>query len=274
MKKNLSRLLDFILPILPFAAGMISYYPFYKYETAEKYPVLAAIYSSLKLYAGATEGNIKLTLLLHLARFAAMYFSLSIIIRILDKSKKILNYFKAGFENNYIVYGGSVHAKHLCDSIGKLHCIKGGDEDDEFIDNGRCYVLMLSDDNANLEFYAKHYEEMRNSKVYIQLENISRQNIIRDNLITFSISECCARLYWREYYPVASEKIAVIGFGNIGQNILTFGLQMNIIDPGQHFEYHIWGKSDEFCSLYRELDKIEGDKLYIVQCGTHYHQEK
>lgn len=254
---RIKSVLKIALIASPFVIGVIFYYPYYN-EPGGRYPLLDAAYAALKLYTGDAVEGIDTPLILHIAKFAAMFFALSLIISVLDKSKQLLDYFRAGSEKNYVVYGRSAHAAHLCRSIGSNRCVSGVDE---FIENGRNYVLMFSDDNKNLEFYAENYDKMKDNNVYIRLENIKRQNIDCKNVVTFSIYECCARLYWRENYPVSSEKIALIGFGCLGQNMLTFGLQMNIIDRDQHFEYHIWGESGEFRELYRELDRIDLDEI-------------
>jgi hypothetical protein len=120
---------------------------------------------------------------------------------------------------------------------------------------------MFGDDETNISFYADNYEAMKDSNVTIMLENVERQNIRNNKITVFNIPECCARFYWKKFYPTKSEKIAIIGFGKVGQNILTFGLQMNIISPDQHFEYHIWGNSEEFVSLHTQLDKMQPDEV-------------
>ena len=81
--------------------------------------------------------------------------------------------------------------------------------------------------------------------MYIMLDNVSRQNIENHLITVFSIVENCARQYWKNNPVEKSEKIAIVGFGNTGENILLYGLQVNLIDPDQRFEYHIYGN----CSI-------------------------
>lgn len=99
------------------------------------------------------------------------------------------------------------------------------------------------------------------------LEDISRQNIENPLVTVFSIAENCARQYWKDYPVVRNEKIAVIGFENVGKNILLYGLQMNLIDPGQHFEYHIYGDGTEFRQEHTRLDRMDPDEIIFHDDG-------
>lgn len=105
------------------------------------------------------------------------------------------------------------------------------------------------------------------------LEDISRQNIENSMITVFDIAENCARQYWKDYPVEKSEKIAVIGFENIGQNILVYGLQINIIDPEQHFTYHIYGDGREFRREHTKLDQMMPDEIIFHDDGVYTYEE-
>lgn len=244
-----------IFAVFPFVEAFYYYIPFFL-EKETNYPILDAIYSSLKIYSGVLESDMDITLGLHIARFMGMSITLSILISALNKLSDIMNRLRLISKDSYIVYGSSVYASKLCDDIGKRHIVTNNGD---FIRGAHNYVLMFPNDTQNLEFYAKHADKMKNSKVVMMLEDTERQSIMCNDVISFSIPECCARFFWKKYYPVKSEKIGLIGFGRTGQNLLTFGLQMNIISPDQHFEYHIWGDPEEYRCLHGGLDKMDPD---------------
>ena len=61
MKKNfriLTKFLSIIYKILPFFGGMYCYYPAFKGQNERIYPLLDAVYASLKLSGGSTEGGV------------------------------------------------------------------------------------------------------------------------------------------------------------------------------------------------------------------------
>lgn len=264
-QKKMQSFLKILYSIFPFFVSLYFHIPYF-YNKQTKYPFLDSLYAAIKIYSGSIEDGIEMTLLLHIVRFMALTITLSILIKALYRISDIMQRLCLLSEKSYLVYGSSPYASKLCSDIGKIHCVRY--ENDHFV-KAPNYVLMFPDDEQNLEFYATNYELMKNSRVYILLEDIERQNFINTDVSVFSIPECAARLYWKEHYPVSSEKIGIIGFGKTGEHILTFGLQMNIISPYQHFEYHIWGDSEEFISLHKGIDKMDPDEI-IFHSGKWY----
>ena len=253
-----------IYKILPFFIGMYCYYPVFKEQKERIYPFLDTVYSSIKLYGGTTESGIAINGLLQLARFLALAATFSILMSILNKINDIINWLKLRGTHSTVVYGNSSYAEYIYKSLSPRLRIRGGEE---FINNASRYLLMFSSDTQNLEFYNQNYESLKDKNVYIMLEDISRQNIENHLITVFSIAENCARQYWRKYPVEKSERIALIGFEDVGKNILLYGLQMNLIDPEQHFEYHIYGDGKEFRREHTELDKMTPDEIIFHDDG-------
>lgn len=261
----LYRLIRIFYKILPFFVGMYCYYPVFVQD--HRFPFLDAVYSSIKLYSGSTESGVPIDGLLELARFLALAATLSILISALDKVNDVINWSKLLSPGTTVVYGDSSCADCFLASLNPRLRIRGGEK---FVRNASRYVLMFSSDAENLAFYNRHYEELSDRNVYIMLEDISRQNIENPLISVFSIAENCARQYWKAYPAERSEKIAIIGFGSVGEDILLFGLQMNLLDPGQSFEYHIYGDGREFRRQHTELDKMEPDRIIFHDDGAYY----
>lgn len=264
--RALIRIINVLYKILPFFIGMYCYYPIFIEQDNHVYPLLDTIYASIKLYSGTTEGGIPIGGLLQLARFMALAATLSILINAFDKMNDLINRIKLFSANSTVVYGDSSYADYIYKSLDKHSRIRG---EEKFINNSSRYLIMFSSDTKNLEFYNKNYNELRNKNVYIMLDNISRQNIENPLITVFSIAENCARQYWRDHPVEKSEKIAIIGFENVGKNILLYGLQVNLIDPEQHFEYHIYGDGTEFRREHTELDKMTPDEIVFHDDGIY-----
>lgn len=269
MKKFLESfagIIGIVYKILPFFLGMYCYYPYFKNSGSSIYPFFDTAYASLKLYSGCTESGITVNATLELARFLALAATLSILIKAFNKLQDIADSFKQFSSDSTAVYGNSVYADHLYESLSPFVRVRS---DGKGVKHAAKHILMLSGDKENLRFYNENYSKLKGRKVYIMLEDTSRQNVEDPMITVFSIPENCARHYWKQFPVEHSEKIAIIGFDSIGQNMLIYGLQMNLIDPSQHFEYHIYGDGSEFRRLHTELDKMLPDEIFFCDSGIY-----
>lgn len=268
--KKFADVIGIVYKILPFFLGIYCYYPFFLNRDDSRYPFLDTLYATLKLYSGCTESGVQVGVALQIARFLALAATLSILVKAFNKLKDLLDRVKLMGSGSVVIYGDSVYADYLYKSLNPCTRVRGGDK---FIKHADKYLIMFSSDKENLEFYSKNFEQFSGKKVYIMLEENLRQNIENPMITVFSIAENCARQFWRDFPVEKSEKIAVIGFGNVGQNIIIYGLQMNIIDPKQHFEYHIYGDGSEFRRMHTELDKMLPDEIIFHDSGTYELEE-
>lgn len=262
-----SNIMKSLYKILPFFIGIYCYYPVFVRNENSIHPFLDAVYSSLKLYSGTTEGGIPVGGLLQLARFLALAATLSILINAFDKMSSLIRWLKFCQRDSTVVFGDSDYADYLFENLNRRLRIRG--EGKKFVKKAARYMLMFSTDVENLEFYDQNQEYLRDKNVYIMLDDISRQNIENHRITVFSIAENCARQYWKNNPVEKSEKIAIIGFGNTGKNILLYGLQVNLIDPGQHFEYHVYGDGAEFRREHTQLDKMTPDEIVFHDDGRY-----
>ena len=261
----MGRVLSVLYKILPLFIGIYCYFPVFA-EQECAYPFLDAVYSAIKLYSGSTESGIEVGGLLQIARFMALAATLNILINGLNKMTDVVNRMKLLNSSATVVYGDSVYAGYLYEKLEAGQRIRG---EEKFVDRAERYVLMFSSDTRNLSFYNQNYELLKDKNVYIMLEDIARQNIENPRITVFSIPENCARQYWKDHPADHSEKVAIIGFGNVGKNILLYGLQMNIIDPGQRFAYHIYGNGTEFRREHTELARMEPDEIVFHDDGVY-----
>lgn len=132
---------------------------------------------------------------------------------------------------------------------------------------------MFSGDEKNLAFFTRHYAALQGKKVYIMLDGVARQSIEDPMVTVFSLVENCARQYWKDHPVLHNERIAILGFGPVGQNLLLYGLQMNLIDPAQHLEYHIYGDGTAFCREHTMLDRMAPDEVIFHHDGQYTYTE-
>ena len=268
--QKLKDLFSISYKVLPFFIGMYCYYPAYVEKENSIYPFWDAAYASLKLYGGSTESGVPVGVLLQFARFLALAATFSILMKVFDKMGDLVNWMKLQGAGATVVYGDSDYAAYMYESLPPRRRIRGRDK---LIRNAARYVLLYREEAANLAFYSRHYEALKDRNVYIMLEQIDRQNIEDPRLTVLNIAENCARQYWKDHPAETSEKIAVIGFDGIGRNILLYGLQLNILDPRQHFEYHIYGDGREFRREHTKLDRMEPDRIVFHDDGGFAYEE-
>ena len=75
-------------------------------------------------------------------------------------------------------------------------------------------------------------------------------------------------MYWREHHLLSyfngkkdTVKIAIVGFGELGKNMLNYGLLNNIYDLSQQIEYHIWGDSSLYEHSMEDMNLMNGDRI-------------
>lgn len=265
-RQAVRRIWGVLNKLVPFLIGMYCYYPIFCKESRHLYPFLDTVYSAIKLYSGSTEGDVPVGLLLQIGRFWGLFVSLTFLVQIFNKMRDLVNWAKLLGPGVTVVYGDSSYADHAFESLAPRRRIRG---EDKLIEGAARYLLMFPDDEKNLAFFSRHYAALRGKRVYIMLDGVSRQSIEDPMVTVFSLAENCARQYWKDYPVRKDERIAILGFGPVGQNLLLYGLQMNLIDPAQHFEYHIYGDGASFCREHTELDKMAPDEVIFHHDGQY-----
>jgi hypothetical protein len=124
------------------------------------------------------------------------------------------------------------------------------------------YILVGSEEE-NLEFYQHNADILKNKNVYLKCHSLPGQASNDPKLHLFSPEENATRLFWKEHCPLQLSqaanhrmKIAILGFGRLGKELIIQGLQYNIFDPEQIIEYHIWGEDDGFTDTHPQLNQI------------------
>lgn len=157
------------------------------------------------------------------------------------------------------VYGPEGEKAALLAQLGRRG-LDGG----ERIVRAHRYVLLGEDSMA---FYLQNRKRLENQAVYLQYSALPTQAVSSPTLRLFCPEEIAARLFWKErnLYELSAARghrlnIVFLGFGCLGENLLTYGLQDNIFAPDQTIAYHIFGADGQYAATHTQLDRI-GDPV-------------
>lgn len=269
-RQTARRIWGIVSKLVPFLIGMYCYYPIFCAQEVHLYPLLDTIYSAIKLYSGSVEGDVPVGLLLQIGRYWGLLISLTVLAQIFHRMRDLVNWAKLLGPDVSVVYGDSAYADYAFESLAPRRRVRG---EDKLIEGAARYLLMFSGDEKNLAFFTRHYAALQGKKVYIMLDGVARQSIEDPMVTVFSLVENCARQYWKDHPVLHNERIAILGFGPVGQNLLLYGLQMNLIDPAQHLEYHIYGDGTAFCREHTGLDRMAPDEVIFHHDGQYAYTE-
>lgn len=218
-----------------------------------------ALFSAMTMYF-LNYGDVPANLLVELARWLAPLATASGILLVISREReRIRNYIRYRRGNSVAVYGESVRRERYIPELGTC-AIDGGEEWN--LVPAKTYLLVGSEEE-NLQFYCENREQLQGHDVYLRSRTIPSQSVEDAGLHIFCPEETAARVYWREQrlYEESRQKghqlqIVMIGFGPLGDRLLSYALQTNIYDPAQRIEYHIFGDAAEFLAVHTELAQI------------------
>ena len=123
--------------------------------------------------------------------------------------------------------------------------------------------IFLNSEPENFAFYQSHAEQLRGRQAWLKCESLPAQSVSEPNLKLFCPEEIAARLFWRQrdVYSLwkrsaGTLKIVFLGFGKLGEELLSRGLQNNLFGPEQRLEYHVFGDCAAFLATHTGLKEI------------------
>lgn len=255
--------ISYIFLILPLILGIIGL-------TEAQIPMSDALFYSFSMYFVAYEGP-AYNYYVEAARWLAPIMTFSSVLMFFSYYRqRIYNYIKYQRNDSVVLYGNA----ELCSIIKQsLNNPIIETEDFEFVKAHR-YILCGAEEE-NLLFYENHKEKLRDKKVYIQCETLRSQLISNDNVKLFNMNEISARLYWNKFdikkilANIKDAHIVLIGFENLGKEIILQALQNNIFDPGQHITYDVFGEEEHFTSIYSSLANISDTVVFYDRWESH-----
>lgn len=197
-------------------------------------------------------------ILVELARWTAPLSTASgVLLAVSVAREKVRNYSRYRSGKGVAVYGPEEDKAELLKQLGK----RGIDGRNGFV-RARRYIL-LDNESQNFSFYNRNREALQGASVYIKCRSIRAQCVSSSSLNLFCPEETAARLFWkrRPLFEMSQRlghrmQIVFLGFGKLGEELLTYALQDNIFSPDQRFEYHIFGDSTRFTAMHTQLNDI------------------
>lgn len=116
----------------------------------------------------------------------------------------------------------------------------------EFRPGAKSHIIMLESDCESLAFYEANRDRLRGHSVYIGLRELDK-GFMRDvpGVVFYDINGAAARTLWKtlRLWQLGRERLTVViwGGGHLGQNILDYGLLLNLFAPDQEIAYHLVG---------------------------------
>ncbi|MCR5137071.1 MAG: hypothetical protein K6C12_08225 [Oscillospiraceae bacterium] len=250
----------FLLPLALGSAGLI--------RTGED--VLDAAFSSVTMYTMG-YGEEPANWMVQLARWVAPVATLSgIALLFFTAARTVSAWMKYLSGNSVVVYGEDPLPQNL-----KRECELPVTVGMEKLLPAHRYVLLWNEEK-NMEFYREYQEKLRGRLVYMRCDALQSQISAGAKLHLFSAEETGARLYWKQagMYSLSCTRnhelnIVLIGFGKLGEELLTWGLQNNVFHPDQRIAYHIYGDAEHFLLLHHELENISDSVIQHDETWDH-----
>lgn len=261
------KILKTLIYILPFTLGTIGFY-FIEHNT-----FLDSIFTSILLYIfGYTDSPSNI--LIEIARWLAPAVTASWILLFFNTLREqILHFIYLCTGKSIAVYGPEEEKNALINEI-KSFAIDGKDR---FVQASK--YILLDDEETNFAFYNANKQQMQDHPVYLKSQFLSSNSISDGQLYVFCAEETSARLFWKEHflYPLSKKHnheidVVMIGFGKLGQELLTFGLQNNIFAADQKIAYHIFGDGSRFEATHTQLGNIS-DPIVFYDKPWYQHLE-
>jgi len=225
-----------------------------------------AAYSCLSMYLvdyGDPTGNIWIQAARWLAPLATAG-SLTLFFASLSKCAR--RFYARCNKNSVAVFGAEPDKSELLKQLGA-----NGIAMDATPVRAGSYILVGSE-NDNLEFYQQHADAFRKKDVYLKCQSLPEQASCDPRLHLFSPEETAVQLFWKENCPYALSKaaghqlkIAIFGFGRLGEELIVQGLQRNIFSPDQIIEYHVFGSDNGFKDTYTQLSEISDPVIFHTE---------
>jgi hypothetical protein len=254
---NRKNVIIICLFLLTFALGTIGYYM----ETGS---VLDSMYDTVSLYGFQTAIDDK-NMLIEIDRWLAPTLLAGSVFVAVNAALQWVKDVIRGFRSDAIAIYYDGDKKDRLRELFESGIVSG----EKLISSVKRHIIMFKDDSTNLEFYTRHKAVFERGSVYIKLEDTDPLLLSKErysNINIFNPNEIIARNYWHNHSFRNSEdyniKVAVVGFGSLGRELLKSALMSNLYSLTQSIEYHIWGDTNMYEQVHSDFETMNGDKLF------------
>lgn len=249
-KKKLIIIISIVLILLFGISGLMIF---------EGYDFLNSLFFTLVMFLG-NYSDPTTNIFVNIARYGALLVTATAVLFLLQNVYKyIVDYIRSKKNNSIFVFGENKYSEEFIRST-KLPIVNRNN----FIKTNS-YVLLSTEDE-NTKFYNENKEKLTNKNVYIKNNTFSNQILNDGYLHYFSLEYLAARKYWKNNSlieialpnttPKKELNIALVGFNILAEQILYQALMINIFDPKQKVNYHVFGNSDKFVNEHRNTKEL------------------
>lgn len=263
--KKWKPFLFFTLPLAPLIIAFIGYSGYYSQENKVLHPFWDTLYSAIRIYGasldiplnaqvGVSETTI---ILLEIARWSAILVIGSAVIKLLQKTiRHFHTRLVAWNKHSVALYGDPALVVRMKAELG-VGAIASTDSARFHAAN---HVLAFRETSAMYDFLNTHYQELlsrKGARLFLYSANPIHPAVLNPNIYVHNIAEACSRIYWKKNWLRSDEtRIALIGFGDYGQYLLTQALEVNVFLSRSAVEYHVFGNADSYNALHPGLSQI------------------
>ena len=255
-----NKLWIIIIPVITVIVGIIG---FMRGENMDFYDSLLYSLQFPKGYLDPLPVNMMLELArwLGIGYLCSMFFAA--ILAIINSGAVFLRSYKA---DAIAVHGDSIYLDKLEEGLGK----KAIRTDARFAFKAPTQVIFFNNDRDTLDFYQRHSDVLsETSDVHLCLNGTYRNASVKDNVYILNIAETKAINYWRNNYINKQESVAIVGSGQLAENILYWGLQMNVFDTSKNVSYSVYGDFGRFTKLHplisEKMLEFGGDEVAFYE---------
>lgn len=264
--RNKFSYIKYVLAVIPFVAACIGY------GVVGEVPFWDTIYSALALYFVNPVVDVQNGWVVF-AEITSVIVTAGIILSFIRYAyDKAGHFFMRLGKDTTVVYTDNEWGRLLSGTLANGYMMPMGAKPEKV----KNHILMYSDDIENVSFFTKHEKQLKNCNIFLMMQEIDPSlldavNSTTANLHYFNVYDLMARDYWKKYnlYDRRIEhlRIAIIGFGTVGQAIFKYGYLNNIYSTEQHIEYHLWGCASSDEKFIRKLNTMNGDSI-VIHHGT------
>lgn len=137
--------------------------------------------------------------------------------------------------------------------------------------SAKSHIIMLDSDADSLKFYEDNKDKLEDRFIYIGLREIEYGLIEEKAEVNFfDINGAISRLLWKQIklWKEPKEKMSVViwGEGYLAENILCYGLLLNLYSNKQQITYHMIG-NESFPIKHPQMPLMNNDEIV-------FHSEK
>lgn len=249
MNKKVKKILKIIIFCIPFILGTIGLS-----IGDEPLPINDAMFYTFNMYF-MCYGDSAANILVEIARWMAPVILISEVVMYANSFvAAVLNKRKA-VKGGVAVYCDPEDKELFKDKFDKAIFVEEGIRKDV-----QDHLVLKRNDVENIQL--ANEIASTGGRVYAQLREVDSFLMEASSVHYFNKNEIIARHFWKENSleneDLSNYKIGIIGFGNLSEMILKYGLMYNIYSLDQSIEYNVYlGKSD----FYGNIELFNNDKV-------------